>query len=256
MRQAKRSFLLPGLLALALLAGCALGLSVEPARLQGNPAALPTGGPVDGPPWFMTCRIVDGAEDGNLLLAENGGGSGAVYRLDVTDLDLTEPLQDGMLLNIFFDSVMETYPAQFSNVTGVEATETESDDRCGLYLQVLEDLWAVDPGLNAGITALGVDLSAVTDLSEAEKSAVAWHFGELHGLTPIEGTWEELCELGYIDREHLIWEEGCLFSITGGAEDFDAEKWASGLGAYFFMDCTGSQADGAWSYSVGAEAIS
>ncbi len=251
--------LLPATLILALLCGCALGLSVEPAGSAATPAAptaSPSGGPVGGPPWVMTCRIVDGAEDGNLLLAENGGGPGAVYRLDVSDLELMEPLRDGMLLNIFFESVMETYPAQFASVSGVEPAGRDPDDRCGLYLQVLEDLWEVDPGLNSGITELGVDLSGVTDLSGAEKSAVAWHFGELHGLTPIEGTWEELCEQGYIDKEHLIWEEGCLFSITGGTEAFDAEKWASGLGAYFFMDCAGSQSGGAWSYDIGGEAIS
>ena len=39
---------------------------------------------------------------------------------------------------------------------------------------------------------------------------------------------------------------------------FDAEKWRSGLGAYFFCDCTSFQtAAGHWDgYSVGSEAIS
>ena len=140
----------------------------------------------------------------------------------------------------------------------VEHTKTERDDRCGLYLQVLEDLWEVDPGLTTGITQLGVDLSGITDLSGAEKSAVAWRFGEVHGIVPLEGTWEELADWGYIDRENLYWEDGCLFSLTGSAEDgFEAEKWASGLGAYFFLDCTADRAsDGTWSYEVGGEAIS
>ena len=42
------------------------------------------------------------------------------------------------------------------------------------------------------------------------------------------------------------------------AVTFDAEKWRSGLGAYFFCDCTSVQsADGHWDgYSVGSEAIS
>ena len=50
----------------------------------------------------------------------------------------------------------------------------------------------------------------------------------------------------------------CLFSLTGSAEDgFDAEKWTSGIGAYMFVDCTVRQnADGTWTYEVGAEAIS
>ena len=37
---------------------------------------------------------------------------------------------------------------------------------------------------------------------------------------------------------------------------FDAEKWRSGLGAYFFLDCTASmEQDGTWTYTVGGEAI-
>ena len=42
------------------------------------------------------------------------------------------------------------------------------------------------------------------------------------------------------------------------AVTFDAEKWRSGLGAYFFCDCTSIQtAGGHWDgYTVGSEAIS
>ena len=37
---------------------------------------------------------------------------------------------------------------------------------------------------------------------------------------------------------------------------FDAQKWRSGLGAYFFGDCVGRRGeDGAWTYTVGAELI-
>lgn len=163
-----------------------------------------------------------------------------------------------------------TFPAQFGNVSAVEHTRTERDDRCGLYLQVLEDLWAVDEGLNGDITELGVDLSSVTDLSESEKAAVAWAFGNAHGLTPVEGTLEELWEQGYLTRMTepaegyadslalYYWEGGVLFSVSGCARDgFNAQKWRSGLGAYFFQDCTAVQADdGTWTYAVGSEAIS
>ena len=70
---------------------------------------------------------------------------------------------------------------------------------------------------------------------------------------------DELVEQGYIDGENLVWNgSGCLFSLTGSAEEgFTAEKWASGLGIYIFSNCTAQQnADGTWSYTVGAEAIS
>ena len=214
-------------------------------------------GPVDGSPWFAVYRVVDGAESGSLLLAENGGGTGAICRLNTEGLELDAPVEDGQLINVYFESILETYPAEFGGVSRVEHTETARDDRCGLYLQMLEDLWVVDPGLNTGITQLGVDLSGVTDLSEAEKSAVAWRFGELHDIVPLESTWDELADQGYIDRETLYWEDGCLFTVTGAAEQFNAQKWASGLGAYFHFDCTGNQnADGTWTYEVGSAAVS
>ena len=241
---------------------------------------------MDSAPWFATFRVVSGAETGELVLAANGGTSGEVCVLNTKDLPLDRPVENGELINVYYDLLLETFPAQFGNVSAVEHTRTERDDRCGLYLQVLEDLWAVDEGLNGDITELGVDLSSVTDLSESEKSAVAWAFGNAHGLTPVEGTWDELKEQGYFTAQPLEgdgapegaafyhWEDGALFSIRTNEDAawslpdiaegsppvltaFDAQKWRSGLGAYFFQDCTAVQADdGTWTYTVGSEAIS
>ena len=90
-------------------------------------------------------------------------------------------------------------------------------------------------------------------------------FASKHNLPFIAGTWEELCEQGYIDKDNLYWEDGLFFSIKtnkDGDSDpertaFDAQKWRSGLGAYFFGQCTAQKnANGKWSYTVGQEAIS
>ena len=138
-------------------------------------------------------------------------------------------------------------------------------DVCELYLEVLEDLWNVDPGLNDGISQIGIDLSELSHLTELEKETVMHEFASKHNLPFIAGTWEELCEQGYIDKDNLYWEDGLFFSIKtneDGDSDpehtaFDAQKWRSGLGAYFFGQCTAQQnADGKWSYTVGQEAIS
>ena len=82
----------------------------------------------DEEPTVLTCRIVDGAEDGTLLLAELDeglhGGTG-VYRLAVKDVPVTldgeaaEPsaLEDGMAVDVAFNgTVMETFPAQLGEV--------------------------------------------------------------------------------------------------------------------------------------------
>ena len=138
-------------------------------------------------------------------------------------------------------------------------------DVCELYLEVLEDLWNVDSGLNSGISQIGIDLSELSHLTELEKETVMHEFASKHNLPFIAGTWEELCEQGYIDKDNLYWEDGLFFSIktnkdVGSSPDstaFDAQKWRSGLGAYYFGQCTAQKnTDGKWSYAVGQEAIS
>ena len=264
----KKSLLLFALV--PLLAGCAsTGNQAAPAG--GTPAVSPSEEPglTAGAPEKMTCRIVDGAEEGELVLA-GPGGAGDVYTLDTEGLAVDGTLADGAMVEVGFDGmILETYPAKFGHVTGVTVLEEPADDRCGLYLQVLSDLWEVDTALNTGLEELGVDLSGLTDLAESEKSALAWVFGNAHGLMPITGTLEEIWEAGYLtpmtepaegyeDSVALYrWENGCLFSLSGSAEEgFEAQKWASGLGAYLFTDCTARQnADGTWTYEVGVEAI-
>ena len=242
-----------------------------------------------------TFRLVTAGDSGRpAVLAGVDGTSGDVYTLDmfgVEDVTLEGVSREemalldwapaaGALVEVTWNgSVLESYPAQFGEVTAVRILEDGFDDQCRLYLDVLNDLWEVDPGLNEGITELGVDLSE-TSLPESEQSAVAYAFGMEHGLMPVEGTYQELVEAGYIDGENLLWEDGCLFSIKETQDQdpvafslpciapgeempdyngvrFDAEKWRSGTGAYSFTNCTAASLDGHWSvYTVGAEAIS
>ena len=272
-------------LCLGLLAGCGGGAGTsDDGSVTTELPEYPT----------LTCRIVDGAEDGDLLLAElNGDG---VYRIGVTeDTPVTldgesasaNHLEDGMPITITYDGlVQETYPAGLGEIYGIAAYSlgTEENpaggyyDLCGLYLQVLEDLWNADSGLNGGVEVLGLDLSqAPGGLTESEQAALAWRFGELHGAQVVTGTYEELVDQGYItgeplgdgSTEFMEWKNGILFSITGSenqsgaayslpALSFDAEKWRSGLGAYWFNDCFCLWPEsGSWStYSVGSEMIS
>lgn len=292
------ALLLPWVL---LLSGC----GQAPGETGGTapPTPAETTAPTDGLPgpemWEMTCRIVDGAETGQLLLAEveNGlyDGTG-VYSFAVGDTPVwidgeektAADLADGMLVTVCWNGVVaESYPALLGETYSLRAEREDTDDRCGLWLQVLEDLWAVDDGLNGGITQVGVDLSQVPGLTEGERSAIAWAFASAHGVSPVTGTLEELREEGYFtpttepaegydDSLALYWwEDGVHFSIDvdedavwslpslGPGEEppelvaFDAQKWRSGLGAYFFGDCVGQRGeDGTWTYTVGAEMIS
>ena len=156
-----------------------------------------------------------------------------------------------------------------SDITGYTVFDAQlvniRTDVCELYLEVLEDLWNVDSGLNSGISQIGIDLSELSHLTELEKETVMHEFASRHNLPFIAGTWEELCEQGYIDRANLYWEDGLFFSIKTNEDGdsalectaFDAQKWRSGKGAYFFDQCTAQKnADGKWSYTVGRAAIS
>ena len=84
--------------------------------------------------------------------------------------------------------------------------------------------------------------------------------------TPLGETGPELPD-AHKNACFYAWENGCHFSITEQPMDgsyslvpvtFDAWKWRSSLGAYYFCDCTAVQsALGEWSdYSIGSQAIS
>ena len=235
---------------------------------------------------------MDGAGTGSLLLA--GEGSGDVYTLAVTEetpifldgspADLSA-LEDGMPIRVVFtDGVEETWPARPQGVTEVLAfshgtVENPGGgyyDLCGLYLQVLEDLWEKDAGLNDGITAISVDLSqAPGGLTDGEKAAVAHLFTSRHGdaLSAYSYTYEELVEQGLITGtdpaagEIPQWKDGLLFRIAPEEDSgtyslptlrFTATKWRSAMGAYGFDDCSAVWPEmGTWTgYTIGAEFIS
>ncbi len=297
---------------ICLLAACAAGPAsgTDAPAPGGTPSGEEqTGGETAQPAAAaVLCRVVS-EEKGSVLLADTESSvvyclplEGLTVTLDGQPFDLTAPgaYQNlpagslaGALAEITYDDdgmVLDSWPAQFANITAVNLHTDGFDDRCALYLRVLEDLWAVDPGLNSGdLTYIGVDLSK-TSLSESERSAVAWAFAGKHGAELVEGTYEELVEQGFITGEPLDsaapegakfwqWTDGCLFSIEESDEPvvfslpniapgtevpaydavhFNAEKWRSGLGAYYFTDCTAVRgADGHWGgYTVGSEAIS
>ena len=236
-------------------------------------------------------KIIDGAEGGNLILA--GTDNSNVYTLDVTKVEIMidgnkaelKDLEDGMPIDIYYDGELENVPQKqgqpiditsFRKSINGHSIGTEINpggtlyDLSGLYLKVLEDLWEVDSGLNGDIKHISIDLSkAPGELTEGEKSAISYIFAKEHNVPCLQLNFDELMKQGYIEKDGLYWEDGILFSITDDmkAEEqynglrvikFDAKKWRSGTGAYFFNDCSASwPQNGTWSdYNVGGHAIS
>ncbi len=256
----------------------------------------------DEVPSQFTCRIVDIAENGSLLLAELDGGpygGNGVFRLsnpDTAQISLdgqpiyASGLQDGMTVNIVYNGfIQETFPAQLPEVYKIQA-ETAGGacfDLCGLYLQVLDDLWQRDAGLNENVSQAALDLAgAPGGLTPSEQAALIWRFGELHGVEAFAATYDQLLEDGYItkpsaeeDGPFCEWKDGCLLSIKPNESldgeicslptydgeicslptlFFNAEKWRSSLGAYYFHDCSATWPQaGTWTgYTIGGEMIS
>ena len=240
---------------------------------------------------YKTLKIIDGAESGTLILA--GVETNFVYTLDAKSVDIMvdgkkaelKDLEDGMPIDIYCEGNFDNVPqkqGQPINITSFcksingHSIGTERNpggsyyDLSGLYLKVLEDLWETDAGLNGDIKYISMDLSkAPGELTDGEKSAISYIFAKAHNKQCLQLTFDELREQGYIEKDELYWEDGLLFSIADDmkAEEqynglrvikFDAQKWRSGTGAYFFNDCSASWPQmGTWSdYNVGGHAIS
>ena len=247
-------------------------------------------------------RIVDGAATGQLVLA--GERESDVYTLDMKDIKVfldgkkadASALEDGMMAEIVHSGwIQTTYPGQFSDVYEVRVYSLGSEknpggsyyDVCGLYLQVLEDLWNADPGLNSEIQYISVDLTdAPGNLTDGEKAAIAWIFGGKHGVQALTLSSEELKEQGYFTEivytgtglpmssddnrpKAYLWEDGELFTIIDNmGQDavsyslpvvkFNAWKWRTPLGAYWFSNCSAVWPQmGTWgTYNIEYEMIS
>ena len=248
----------------ALLVLCLAGCSV--------PASAPASPAPEEAEEAMACRIADGAEDGSLLLAEQRE-RGSLYRMSVTDVPVTldgkeasaTDLRDGMLVTVYsVGGIQESYPGGFYQVTRLEAVSEGADDRAGLALQALEDLWSEDTALNENVEQLSVYIDEALVPNAAERAAAAWSFAEQHQLpAPLTYDWKELCDEGYVNEEELSWEKGCYLELKAEKDSgqgktlrFDAQKWRGGLAAIFYEGCTAKQdKSGGWTYERGAFAI-
>ena len=205
--------------------------------------------------------------ENSFLLA--GTGAGDLYmitsKLDIYNAENksadTSALKAGQEVEIGYSGgIMESYPAQLGKPAYIKITR-QGGDLVGFYQTILKDLWKVDEGLNPESGVLAFDLTQVENLNEAEKSALVYIVSEASGLTGITGTFDELSEQGYINKEKLYFEDGMLieFELTDVTEEsfmFNIRKWRSGTGAYFFNDCKAVKTGDDWQYTVGSEAIS
>lgn len=232
------------------------GTATPGLEAPGTAAVEPEGGAL------LAGTVID-VSDGSLLLAGEGDYDG-LYRLSLDGVPVepggVEALCVGKRAEVTFGgTVAECFPGIPGGVTRVRAVDGDLSPFV-LYRQVLFDLMETDEGLNGGARYLGVDLSGAANLTGGEKLALQYLLEQRYGLSVVPGTFDELCEQGYIDRDALYWEDGVLLRIAlveDGTDTFrfDAEKWRSGLGAIYWTDCTAARDADGWTYEVGGFAI-
>lgn len=183
---------------------------------------------------------------------------GEVYTFSCTPEQVTgaDVLLPGMIVEAVCDGyVLESWPAQLQ-VHGVTVQEQEPD-YFSLYMQVLEDLFAEDEGLNEPADYFGFDFSELNALRDNEKLLLAQNFSAAHSAQPLHGTLQELMDEGYIDEENLYWEDGVHFTIKeekseNGTVSYSVKKWRSGLGAIGYDRSASLNSENQWVFSEGS----
>ncbi len=256
--------LLCAALALPLFAGCTAAPKLEAPPAAAAGPETPGTATVEPEGGALLAGTVIDVSDGSLLLAGEGDDDG-LYRLSLDGVPVepggAEALCVGKRAEVTFGGITaECFPEIPADVTRVRAVDGDLSPFL-LYRQALFDLMETDEGLNGGARYLGVDLSGAANLTGGEKLALQYLLEQRYGLSVLPGTFDELCEQGYIDRDALYWEDGVLLRIAlveDGTDTFrfDAEKWRSGLGAIYWTDCTAARGADGWTYEAGGFAIS
>lgn len=111
-----------------------------------------------------------------------------------------EDIADGRLLYVVCDDVDQSeFPGALVGARSAELVDEQKDgvvglriepgrwfDLCGLYLRALDGLWAAGPKPEYP-AAVAVDLSAAPGgLTEQDRAALVWRFGQLRGAEAVE----------------------------------------------------------------------
>ncbi len=174
-------------------------------------------------------------------------------------------LRLGDMIEIGFDgTVLETYPAILANVQYIMLLEN-SEDFVGLYYDIFMKLYHEDLNLNTDIDLIALDLTEENNLTDSEKNALLYLLWNTTQLQTRLATYEDLLSENLITLDALTgyaeFKTGVLLKLeTSETEEegftFNAEKWHSSLGAYFFTDCQAKKENGTWVFVIGTEVIS
>lgn len=234
----------------------------QETSLESGPDVGPAYGN-EGEPGF---EILD-VKENYLLVCElrkkNGlytVGHGQVRKDEKGNSIQASDLEPGMIVELDWNGiVLESYPAQFT-YDSLRVTGRMGNKELTLYRKILKELAERDPGLNEGIGISYFDFTSVNTLTEEEKEGLAYMGGGYFGVWGMMATAEELKSDGILDPEKGV-ENGILITIEElfteeNKVSFNATKYRSGTGAYYFNNVEAVFEDGEWTYTIGSEAIS
>ena len=221
-------------------------------------------------------KIIENRED-VLLLSGMSETSASLVSLSPKETLVTDQngkkteasgLKNGMIIDVIMGedaTIAESYPGQIHGQKEIRIVGQENDIT-GMYLEAIKEIYQIDPGLNSGVKIMALDLSMSVNISEAEKSALAyqwdsWLRSQSQDMDVYQKTYDELVEEGMIDGEKLYFPEGMLITIEdkeikGDSFEFSISKWCSGLGADGLENCKAVFENGIGTYTKGTAWIS
>ncbi len=161
-----------------------------------------------------------------------------------------ENYKPGDIVEITYDGLIaESYPAQ------ITASKIELVGRNILidgYKVIVDDIYLEDTALNDGITMIAFDTSNWIGLSNAEKELFFSIIKEQHNLDVIEGTYDDIKEMGLTDEVGLYFKEGILIEMKDMKYNKESSelkagisKWRAGDGAIGWT-VNATNKDGQW----------
>lgn len=219
----------------------------------------------------IALTIIDGADDGELLLAAKDDAVGGVFIMTVGETPVTldgetasaADLKDGMTIDVTYSGMMmRSFPGQLGGVESINAHAFEEGqvyDIAGLFFQIVDDIWQKNPQLVDELNTIAVDLEqAPGGLSESEKTAILYHIGQKYGFETISGNYDTLVETGVLEKDAVIWKDGVIVTIAppqNASEEnhtlqVDASIWRGDEAAIYYHNIAADYVDGQWNYTI------
>ncbi len=241
----KRYGIILALLAALIFTGCQTKRAEKPAKTNLELAK-------EKAEAVLEAKVIKKQKDAYLIVNREEDGKAA----ELYTMKSEEELTEGELVNIYYNGIiLESYPCQLPEIYAIEKVGKE-DCLVSLYLDIFQELYEEDSGLNSDIKEIGVNVKNVKNLTEMEKEALIYLIGRAWNLEAFATDYEALKAEGRLSEDGYYYEEGILFTVEATEEEknsfsFSAEKWRSGLGAIGYSNGRAKKENGKWSYEPG-----